>query len=492
MISRGRTPFEIRLQTRIFITFFIVMTFFVVYAYFRLTKEVKDQFLQYALISRERSIADIVSHLESVYRQDRSWNLHSGQDIVRYAMRNGQVITLMNMNREVIWKMDKWAVGLGLTNNPRQRNRQRSMTEAVEDENYAVTITNNDLEYTEVERALLYDGRTIGYVLVGNYIHTSLNPEGLDARQQLLLKVSGTAFLGLFMATITAMGLARLFSGPLSNLTKAAKAMQSGYLVQNLQDRSGTVEIGELTRAFNYLSYSLNEQRALRKRLTSDISHELRTPLNALLALSEAYIDGVVPVTTESLQTFRHEIIRLASLVSELSKISDLEDDQLKIEKQEFFLGDVLDDLILVYESLSIKSSLQFSHDIDSHIKMYADKDRFKQAVINLLSNAIKYTPAGGEVILSAYQDINGVYIQVKDSGEGIPDDQKEHIFERFYRLEQSRNRNTGGAGLGLTLVKRIIDAHQWRVYVEDNTPCGSIFTIEIPHSNYNSSANHL
>ncbi|NIZ46860.1 HAMP domain-containing sensor histidine kinase [Entomospira nematocerorum] len=481
--GKSRIPFEIRLQTRIFLTFFTVMTFFVVYAYFRLTKEVKDQFLQYALISRERSIADIVNHLESVYRQDRSWNLHSGQDIVRYAMRNGQVITLMNINREVIWKMDKWSVGLGLANNARQRHRQRSnTTEILDDENYTAAIITNDLEYTEVEKALLYDGRIVGYVLVGNYIHTSLNPEGLDARQQLLLKVSGTAFLGLFMATITAMGLARLFSGPLSNLTKAAKAMQSGYLVQNLQDRSGTVEIGELTRAFNYLSYSLNEQRALRKRLTSDISHELRTPLNALLALSEAYVDGVVPVTTESLQTFRHEIIRLTSLVSELSKISDLEDDQLNIEKKEFYLCDVLDDLIIVYESLSLKNSLQFSYAIDSQIKMYADKDRFKQAIINLLSNAIKYTPAGGTVMLIAYRDANHIYIQVQDSGEGIPDDQKEHIFERFYRLEQSRNRNTGGAGLGLTLVKRIVDAHQWRVYVDNNTPCGSVFTIEIVH----------
>lgn len=127
--------------------------------------------------------------------------------------------------------------------------------------------------------------------------------------------------------------LSHLLSDPLRNLTHAAVEMQSGNLNHKIEDRSGTREIAQLTRALNFLAISLQEQRALRKRLTSDISHEIRTPLNALLALSEAYMDGVVEVGPESLLTFRAEILRLTSLVGELGKISDLEDDNLTLKK---------------------------------------------------------------------------------------------------------------------------------------------------------------
>lgn len=472
--------FELRLQTRIFIAFFLVMVVFVFYSYFHFVKEIKEQFQYYEKIAKERSIIDIVNYLEAVYRQDRAWSIRSGQDIVRYVMRNAQTVTLMNAQREIIWKMDKQSVlipssSLSVT--------QRKRHIALDDKHHLLPpfLRKADMTYEEIEKPLLYDGWRVGYVVVGSYTQNSLQPEGMHARQYLLINATGTAFLGLLMAGITSLILARFFSEPLRNLTQATVAMQTGSLNHNLQDNSGTLEIGQLTRAINYLALALKEQRALRKRLTSDISHELRTPLNALLALSEAYIDEIMPVTIESLETLRGEILRLTTLVSELSKINDLEEDDLILKKEKIELYPLLRNLSIAYEQLSIKNNLKFKASIHLDVIIHADINRLKQAIINLLSNAIKYTSSGGSIELRSYQDDKYIYVQVFDSGLGIPDEEKSHVFERLYRLDQSRNRGTGGLGLGLTLVKKIIDAHRWNIGILDNKPKGSIFSIMIP-----------
>jgi two-component system, OmpR family, sensor histidine kinase BaeS len=519
---------ELQLQTRIFIIFFFVMAICIAYAYAYLTHEVNEQFRHYDALSKERSVVDIVNHLESVYQYERSWNIRSGRDIVRYAMRNGQIVTLLNVQREVIWRMDRWSVSMSGNPSSPMRGHHRTRAERRQEisnrwlygnfENFSPSTANNthrmapsqdaggvpaspsggfdpanlfeaperldfldSLDYEEIERPILYDGRVVGYVLIGSYEQNTMHPEGLAVRQQLLWSLSGLSVIGLIAVGIMSMTFARLLSEPLRNLTRAAQAMQSGDLSQNIKDKSGTIEIATLTRALNYLAFSLSEQRALRKRLTSDISHELRTPLNGLLALSEAYIDGVIPATPESMQSFRNEIVRLASLVGELGKINDLEDDQLKLSQEHIHVNDVLQELVVVYEQLSHKSGLTFRTSIEDNLVITADADRFKQALINLISNAIKYTPRGGSIELKAFFHDSSIHILVCDTGYGIAGEEKSRIFERFYRLEQSRNRGTGGAGLGLTLVKRIADAHSWQITVADNTPQGSIFSLMIP-----------
>ncbi|NIZ18653.1 ATP-binding protein [Entomospira culicis] len=474
-----RPLFELPLQVRMFIVFFAVIAVFALYTSYQFTKEINEQFQRYESVSRERSTADIVGYLEAVYQQDKSWNIRSGQASVRQSMLNGQVVTLLNDQREIIWRTTK-QTGQIISPTTTQRRIPRGRRGAVEAPVFSFEVLDSE-QYEIMEKPIRYNGWTVGYVVIASDLNSSLHPEGVDMQQYLLVSAMGTVFLGLVLAGITAMILSHLLSDPLRNLTHAAVEMQSGNLNHKIEDRSGTREIAQLTRALNFLAISLQEQRALRKRLTSDISHEIRTPLNALLALSEAYMDGVVEVGPESLLTFRAEILRLTSLVGELGKISDLEDDNLTLKKERIVVDDLLQDLAIVYEQLGLKSGLSFWSKIGSEQMIHADIDRFKQAVINLLSNAMKYTPSGGSVGLQTRVRDHQLIIEVVDTGYGVPDAEKELIFERFYRLEQSRNRGTGGVGLGLTLVKRIVDAHGWKIIVKNNTPQGSIFALFIP-----------
>lgn len=221
-----------------------------------------------------------------------------------------------------------------------------------------------------------------------------------------------------------------------------------------------------------YLS-NLEHQEKLRKQLTADVAHELRTPLTAVSTHLEMMIDGVWEPSPERLQICYDEIGRLTKMVSDLERLAKFDVEVLQLERTE---QDLLD--IVTTEAKNFSADI---HIIGEPTILSVDRDKVSQVIINLLSNAIKYSAEGVKIRITIQNTPKCGQIIVEDNGFGIPQNDLPYIFERFYRAEKSRNRNTGGTGLGLTISKNIIESHGGRILVESELQKGSKFTVELP-----------
>jgi len=194
----------------------------------------------------------------------------------------------------------------------------------------------------------------------------------------------------------------------------------------------------------------------------------------------EAMIDGIWKPDVERLKSCHEEIMRINRMVGDLEKLAKYESENLILTRTSFDISDLIRNIIRNFENDFLNKGIQAVFIGEKEI-VKADKDKISQVIINLLSNAIKYTPQGGtvEVRVTGFHDVTEIV--VKDTGEGILQDDLPHIFERFYRADQSRNRMTGGAGIGLTITKAIVEAHKGKIQVQSKVNQGTEFTILLP-----------
>lgn len=273
----------------------------------------------------------------------------------------------------------------------------------------------------------------------------------------------------------------KLFLKPIEKITEAANKIRQGKLDTKVEMTNNIVELNELSNSINHLSQSLRHQDLLRKRLTSDISHELRTPLTILQGYIEALSDGIWEPTEEKLNICKNEVTRLIKLVNQLKHLTDIEKHQLNLDIQQYSLSEVLNEIIESYKPQFIEKRVRLDGNIKEGIQIWGDQDKIKQAIVNLISNALKFTNTGGSVGINILEYKNDVEIKIKDTGIGIDKEDLPYIFERFYRSDVSRNRKTGGSGIGLTITKNLIEAHGGSITVESERNKGSIFKIRLP-----------
>jgi signal transduction histidine kinase len=284
-----------------------------------------------------------------------------------------------------------------------------------------------------------------------------------------------------FIASIVTGGiLAKKIAHPITKTAEITKQISSGDYSIRFEGDTKTRELSTLISSINNMAIALDRQEQHRKQLTSDIAHELRTPLTAIRSHLEAMAEGLWDVTPERLNSCVEEVKRLSSLVVDLDRLAKLEQENLK---QNITTVDLLESAGTVYNNFEKEA-----HDKDIEISIegitcniLADKDRITQVITNLLSNAIKYSPKNGHIKIQVKDDgANGVVL-IEDNGIGISQKDLPYIFERFYRTDQSRNRKTGGAGIGLTIAKSIVEAHKGRITVESTEGKGSSFTVVLP-----------
>ena len=253
--------------------------------------------------------------------------------------------------------------------------------------------------------------------------------------------------------------------------------MIKGNLTDEVKVKSSTIEILKLTDSLNRLRISLHDQETLRKQLASDISHELRTPLNIIQNELEAMIDGIFEINNERLEGLHSEIVRLTSLVRELENITHIESDSFIPDIQNINLDDIIQHTVSTFEAAFNRKGIDLIMDLQHGIVVKAQADKLAQVIINIISNALKYTEEGS-VTVRTYMTKNYAVFEVTDTGYGLSEADKSKIFERFYRVEKSRNRNAGGAGLGLSIVKKIVDAHGWHIEAESDGHSGTTFRV--------------
>ena len=324
------------------------------------------------------------------------------------------------------------------------------------------------------------DGVTVGYLLDPGRFFVRPEVEFLDRlRKSFLLSATVAVLAALLVGGIAVVGLLR----PVRELTEATREFARGEWGRRVPVRTSD-EIGTLSRAFNAMADSLQRLEQRRRETTADIAHELRTPLAVIQARLEAIIDGVHPASQENLSSILNQTQLMNRLVEDLHTLSMADAGALSLIKTRTDLGKLAGQVMESYASAAQSQGLQFSGEGLAQGDMVAKVDaaRIEQVLGNLLSNALRHTPYGGTIrIVAESTDEEKVRISVEDSGEGIDENLRERVFERFYRLDSSRSRDRGGSGLGLSVARKLVEAHGGRIWVEDSELGGARFTFELP-----------
>ena len=246
-------------------------------------------------------------------------------------------------------------------------------------------------------------------------------------------------------------------------------------------DLRGEDEVARLGETFDAMAESVEKDRDLERRLTTDVAHELRTPLMAIQATVEAMVDGVYEADEERLVTVNSEIQRLSRLVNALLKLSRLENRADPMKEEVVNVGELIAGIIATHEMFVSDSGLTMEYDAQPDVMVVGDADMIRQATANLISNAVRYTPEGGHITVAVRKGDIMASIAVKDTGIGLTKEEARMVFSRFWRADAGRNRESGGLGVGLAVVKEIVDRHGGWVQVEGEKDKGACFTIHIP-----------
>ncbi|MDP6103010.1 MAG: ATP-binding protein, partial [Dehalococcoidia bacterium] len=266
------------------------------------------------------------------------------------------------------------------------------------------------------------------------------------------------------------------------DLSLAARRLGQGDLSQRVS-AEGRDEVAYLGSTFNSMAEDLEKAEQQRRSLMADVAHELRTPLSNIQGYLEAVRDGLLQPDADTIDTIYHQALHLAHLIEDLRLLAMAEAGALRLDIQLESLEELLSKSVEAVrpraEARDVSLSLETPSDL-SLVKM--DRTRVAQVIGNLLENAIIHTPQGGRVTVLAEVMSDGmVRVVVADTGDGIPGEGLTQVFERFYRIDPSRNRSTGGAGLGLTIAKKLVEAHGGTIHAESEPGNGSLFIFELP-----------
>jgi len=268
--------------------------------------------------------------------------------------------------------------------------------------------------------------------------------------------------LGLFiLIVIIAIPMSRHFVMPIKRLAHAMSSLNNGDYKVKI-NVTGNDELSSLSLNFNDLAKTLEQNEHSRNTWLANISHELRTPIAIIKGEIEAIQDGIRPLDFNSLSSLNDEVEHLHKLVNDLSTLSNAEIGAMRYQKQQINLAAVIEHNLIRHEHKASELKLSISQHIpNSDITIWADETRISQLVDNLINNSFKYTQAPGKIHISLTKESSHVILAISDSFPGVSDGSMNKLFEHLYRVESSRNRKTGGSGLGLALCKKIMSAHQ-------------------------------
>lgn len=418
---------------------------------------IKLFFSNYIKESRSRDDLKIVRYVEQVYSDNRGLSSPSLMSIMHYAYSETVTIRIRDMQGSIVWSSSTPGTMHGMMGGS----------------------GSNDSELAFRSYPMSYKGTKVGSIDVGR---PGSIISSLEDKQ--FLRAINSVFAAAFLFSIIIAGLSssrisRKFLEPIYLIKENAKLIENGKYKKLNEVRTNTYELHDLSVSVKELAERLEYQDALRKRMSSDIAHELRTPLATLQSHIEAFIDGVWEPNPEKLAIVHNEISRLTKLIKELSDLSVIESDEIKLCKSELNLSTLLSNIAESFAPMFISKSIHLQKEIQGNIMLLGDADRLNQVFANILSNAYKYTNEGGIVQVSLEQSKDAIRVTVSDTGIGIPKEDIKHVFERFYRSDLSRSRGTGGTGIGLTITRAYIEAHGGSIKLESEEGAGTKIIIE-------------
>jgi len=287
--------------------------------------------------------------------------------------------------------------------------------------------------------------------------------------------------LAVAVAAVATLLLSRRILRPVESLAHAARGLSRGDFSQRVDVRSKD-EFGELAKTFNSMAEDLERTEQLRRNLVADVAHELRTPLSNIQGHLEAIRDGLLAPEPATFDSIYEEVLLLARLVEDLQELTLAEAGQLTLVRQSADVTEIVRRAVAAAQPPAEAKGLTLEAKLpEGQAMAEVAPERVGQVLRNLLSNAITHTSEGGRITVDLVDDGDELHIGVADTGDGIPPEDLPYVFERFYRADPSRVRATGGAGLGLTIARRLVEAHGGTIGVESEVGKGSRFTFTLP-----------
>ncbi len=422
----------------------------------------QQQFDRYVREGLHNTATGAATMLASFYERDGGWTIDAFAQLPRFGIMAGLGVHVLDQDGYIIYD-DSLMGGLAHGMMGRIPAASASPMEPV------------------VSSPVVVHDEIVGIVRVW-----PLSPEGLMSETDVRFQRASLA--GLATAGLIAVGLASLagfvFAAglvrPIDRITEAAEALRAGD-----QDARtgvwGDDSIGVLGKTFDEMADAIEADREMERRLTGDVAHELRTPLQAIQATVEAMQDGVLPADEERLGVVRDETVRLARLADGILELTRLERGTVPMRHEPVEIAAVVRSAVDAHRAFIEACGLDLRVNVTGGLTVMGDPDRIVQAVGNLLSNAARYTPEGGRVDVTLSREDDRAVIRVSDTGIGIADENIRRVFSRFWREDAARDRSTGGLGIGLAIVKEIVERHDGTVGVSRRPEGGTTFTLRLP-----------
>ncbi|MGA3186974.1 MAG: ATP-binding protein [Bryobacteraceae bacterium] len=289
--------------------------------------------------------------------------------------------------------------------------------------------------------------------------------------------------LVLTLAGFAGYGLVRSALRPIEQMARRAKEITPQRLHERLPNDTVNDELGQLARVFNATLARLEQAFEQLRRFTSDASHELRTPLAAIRSVGEVGLQkgGSSAEYRDIIGSMLEEVNRLTSLVDNLLTISRADAGSFELQQVRIPMMQLARDSASLFEVMAEEKSLDFLLTGDESIAVRGDPIFLRQALVNMLHNAVKYSPVGGTISVRVQRSGQEVTVEIEDSGPGVPLEDRVRIFDRFYRVDKARWRESGGAGLGLSIAKWVIEAHGGNIVLDGASEGGCLFRIRLP-----------
>jgi two-component system, OmpR family, sensor histidine kinase BaeS len=401
-------------------------------------------------------LGDLIDALSAKYRQHQNWSFLPADDAGRKAWLRKE-LSRLQQRRGPTRDANAPSPSLGYRIGVLDRDG-RYLTGEIAN---PVVIAFASID--TIRQPLLVDGERIGYLV----LIKSQNPDDglavafLVEQQQNILLI---ALVGVLLSALTATWLAAHFRKPIGQLVRAAQRLEEGRFDMRLNLHRSD-ELGRLADTFNHLAARLEDVERSRKQWVAVTSHELRTPLAVLRGQIEGLQDGVIAAVPDNIAIMQRQVLTLTKLVDELHELACGDVGHLQYHKTANdmwrIVQEIFDDFAGKFRTARLTAAIRGA---PMHTVVYCDADRMRQVVTNLLENSVRYTSADGRIDVHGALVEDELHIVIDDSSPGVPEASIERLGERFFRLESSRNRRHGGAGLGLALSRQILEAHSGRL----------------------------
>ncbi|XTR37690.1 sensor histidine kinase [Paraclostridium tenue] len=431
---------------------------------------IEKEFSNYIYKQHESDINKLIENIQSLYEYN-NWDLRYIEKLGIKYLNKGMIIEIYDKNKDLIWSAKEYDSNMC---NSRLKDIKNGMNERY-------SKWNGDYK-EEIFNVKGSNNSNIAFLKVGNFGPYYYMDNELDFLKEINKVILVVGIAVMIVVILIAIILSKSISDPIKRVSNLTKIIENGNYNKQIEYESNITEVEDLVSSINNLASSLNKQELLRKRLTTDIAHELRTPLTSIQAHLEAIIDGIWDANPERLSSINEEVTRLVGLVNQLRNLSDFDSEKNQLKVYNVNTRELIKNIIYNLQGSALEKNIIIESDL-KNLKVNLDKDKISQVVFNLLSNSIRYTNSYGKIYIKSYVEDEKFIISVKDNGIGIPKKDIENIFERFYRVDKSRNKLTGGTGVGLTISKAIVKSHGGEIFVNSELGIGSEFIVIIPLS---------